>query len=236
MWKNLWHRKILNNVKVTYRIKGLNQDRLIESLKKRGITLFNVKKINNKLMYISVNLNQSKNFFAIAKELCYNVKKVRYFGKGLFAYSLLKNAGLVIGALLFIAVAVVSNDFVFSIDFSGTGSVCHKEVRQYLNSCGVTERARFSSFSLEELEDGILASNPNLTFASATKKGNSLKVYLVLKTQPPQTLGGNVGSVALHGVFSLAFQQLHERIHLGGIGKVGFIQQVQNRLFPENLF
>ena len=85
-----------------------------------------VKKINNKLMYVSVNLNQSKNFFAITKELCYNIKKVRYFGKGLPIYSLLKNAGLVVGALIFIAVAIVSNDYVLSIDFSGSGSVCHK--------------------------------------------------------------------------------------------------------------
>jgi len=192
LWKNFGLNKIREKVKVTYKVEGLNQNRLIENLRKRDITLFNVKKINNKLMYMSVNLNQSKNFFAITKELCYNIKKVRYFGKGLPLYSLLKNAGLIIGALIFIAVAIVSNDYVLSIDFSGSGSVCQKEVRQYLSEQGVTEKSRFSSFSLERLEDGILSSNKNLTFASVTKKGNSLKVYLVLKTEPPKTLGGNV--------------------------------------------
>jgi len=190
LWKNFGLNKIREKVKVTYIVEGLNQNRLIESLRKRDIALFNVKKINNKLMYVSVNLNQSKNFFAITKELCYNIKKVRYFGKGLPLYSLLKNAGLIIGALIFIAVAIVSNDYVLSIDFSGSGSVCHREVRQYLSEQGISEKSRFSSFSLEQLEDGILSSNQNLTFASVTKKGNALKVYLVLKTEPPKTLGG----------------------------------------------
>ena len=195
MWKNLWHRKILNNVNVTYRIKGLNQDRLIESLKKREITLFNVKKINNKLMYISVNLNQSKNFFAITKELCYNIKKVRLYGKGLFVYQLVKNAGLIIGALAFVLICVISNDYIFSINFSGSGSVCQSEVREDLACNGIAEGARFSSFSIERLEDGILASNPRLTFASAVKKGNRLEVYLVLKNQKIETLGKNVSQL-----------------------------------------
>ena len=192
MWKNLWYRKILNNVKATYRIEGLNQDRLIESLKKRGILLYKIKKINNKLMYISVNLNQSKNFFAITKELCYNIKKVRLYGKCLPFYKLVKNVGIVLGALAFAIVSILSNDYIFSISFSGTGSVCQREVREFLASKGITEWSRFSSISLERVEDEILASNSRLTFASAVKRGNELQVYLVLKTQKPQILGSGV--------------------------------------------
>ena len=54
-------------------VEGLNQDNLLGILNKRGIKLYDVKKISNKKVYISVNLNQSENFFAITKELCYNV-------------------------------------------------------------------------------------------------------------------------------------------------------------------
>ena len=52
---------------------GLNQERLLESLKKRGVSMFDVKKTSPRTMYISVNLKESENFFAITKELCYNI-------------------------------------------------------------------------------------------------------------------------------------------------------------------
>ena len=188
MWQNLRIGKMLKGVKVTYKVKGLNQDRLIEKLKKQGIVLCNLKKVDNKLMYISVNLNQSKKFFAITKELCYNVKRIRNEGKGAFFYYLLKNAGLIVGAIVFVVALVVCNDYVFRIDFHGSGAVYQREVREYLYSQGVKERAKFSTFSLQTVEDGILASNPNITFASAVKKGNTLSVYLVSKVAKPQVV------------------------------------------------
>ena len=179
---------MLRLVRFTYKVKGLNQDRLIEKLKKQGIVLYNLKKVDNKLMYISVNLNQSKNFFAITKELCYNVKKIGYEGKGVALYYLMKNLGLILGAIIFVITLAVSNDYLFKMEFYGSGSIYQREVREYLYSQGVKESVRFSSFSMQTLEDGILASNPNLTFVSATKKGNTLSVYLVQKTQKAQTV------------------------------------------------
>lgn len=191
MRKDFSHYKRLIGVKVTYEITGLNQDKLISTLKKRGILLYNVKKFNNKRMQISVNLNQSKNFFAITKYLCYNTKKIRYEGKGVPLYSLLKNFGLVIGALAFALIVYIASDFVFRIDFEGTGQVYAKEIRAYLKENQITEFSRFSAIDFERLEDNILANNPNLTFVSAKKNGNLLEIYSVAKTQKPTTLGGN---------------------------------------------
>ncbi len=190
MRKNFKNRKALSSVKVKYEITGLNQDRLLQELKKRDFTLYDVKKLSNRVMVISVNLQESENFFAITKNLCYNVKKVKLFGKGLPVYNLIKNFGLVLGALVFLAVAVISNDFIFDFNYSGSGKIYSRQVSEYLEGRKIAKFTRFSSFSTERLEDEILADNPNLTFVSVVKKGNTLDIYLTLKSAGASAVSG----------------------------------------------
>ena len=143
-------------------------------------------------MQLTVNLADSEIFFAIAKELCYNIKKVRYKGAGYPFYYLLKNFGLVIGCAIFIAVSVVFNDVIVQTTFVGSGKIYSREVSEYLNSVGVGAYSRFSSIDLKSLGEGILKSNEHLSFVSAKKKGNRLEIQLVLSNEKVQTLSGNV--------------------------------------------
>lgn len=195
MWKDIVARKGVKSLKVRYEVKGLNQDRLIARLRKKGLALYDVKKISNRKMYISVNFNESKNFFAITKELCYNVRKVRLTGKGKPIFQLMKNFGLVIGAVIFLFCTVIADDFVFNLSFTGNGSIYKREVIEYLSMQGVTRFSRFSSINLERLEDEILSSNSHLTFVSAEKKGKTLSIYLVLKSDGVERLEGNLSEL-----------------------------------------
>ena len=170
---------------------GLNQDRLIARLAKQGINLYDLKKVSNKKMYMSVNLNQSQKFFAITKEMCYNVKKARETGKHLWVYKLLTNFGLVLGALAFLVISFFSGDLLFGLEFSGNGEIYKNQVAEYLSRNGVQKYARFSDLKLDRLEDLVLANNDRLSFVSLEKKGNFLSVYLVLKTDKGEVLTGN---------------------------------------------
>ncbi len=186
MRKDFKNRKILRGVKVCYEVVGLNQDRLIEELKKRNFTLYDVKKLSNRVMHICVNLAQSDNFFAITKNLCYNVKKLRLLGKGLPVYKLLTNFGLAVGTLIFTLLTVLANDYVLSFSYSGSGAVYKWQIEQYLISRGIDKYSKFSSFEIDRLEDEILSQTPNLTFVSLRKRGNTLEVYSTLKTDKIQ--------------------------------------------------
>ena len=66
-----------------YLVEGLNQDRLINLLRIKGIALFDVKKQSPSLMSFCISVKQDKKFFAILKDLCYNkcvkVKKRHFF-------------------------------------------------------------------------------------------------------------------------------------------------------------
>lgn len=175
-----------------YEINGLNLDRFINTVRKRGIDLYDVKKYSNKRMRLAVKFSLSQNFFAIAEELCYNIKKVGEKGRARPLFSLLSSFGLVIGATIFIAVAILANDIVFDVCYSGTGKIYHREVDKYLESKGVKEYSKFSDIDLMRLEDGILASNDRLSFVSCKKKGNRLMIELVLSTEKVKALDGNV--------------------------------------------
>ena len=64
LWKNKGDRKNLTfankirGVKVEYKITGLNLDNFINTLKNRGIALFDIKKLNNKQKKLLFHVKQ----------------------------------------------------------------------------------------------------------------------------------------------------------------------------------
>ena len=163
-----------------YKIKGFNLDSLLNYVKKRGIAVYNAKKIQQNTMIVSVKYGQSKKFFAIAKELCYNITKIKDKGRFYPFLYLYKNLGLIIGSLIFLLLCVLANDYVFRIDYVGTGNVLKREVELQLKEYGVEEFSRFSSLDVDNLSKKLLASNPRLTFVECRKVGNVLVVNSVL--------------------------------------------------------
>ena len=195
MWKDKTSAKNLIKVKNTYLIEGLNLDRFINSAKNRGITLFDAKKISNKKIIISVSLADSEKFFAIAKELCYNIKKIKEKGPSLFLIKIKRSIGLTLGAIIFSICAFLYNDYIYGFSFYGSGAIYEKEILLYLNQLGIDKFSRFSSIDLAVLEDQILSDNQNLSFVSLEKRGNVLVVNSALSNASVDKLDGKIYSL-----------------------------------------
>ena len=176
----------------TYEINGLNLDRLLNFARNKGITLFNVKKLSNKKLIVTVSFKESQNFFAIANKMCYNIKKVRDGGRAYLLLSMYRSLGILVGAILITLSMIVFDDLLLGVDFTGSGSIYQREVNNYLIENGVVKFSRFSNYDLSVLEDGIVASNQHLTFASCKKVGSRLVVNLELSKDKVPTLDGNV--------------------------------------------
>lgn len=175
----------------TYKITGLNLDNLVNILKNKGVILKDIVKKDQKTLIVSVSYLDREKFFAITRELCYNIKKVGARGKYRLALKLARNLGLIIGAVIFAVCSFVIDDFVFSIDYTGSGSVYSREISAFLKSENVTPFTRFSSINLPALSDKILAHTDKISFAECVKVGNRLKVNLVLSEKPIKPLGGD---------------------------------------------
>lgn len=191
MWKNKSNKLSVSNLYTTYQIKGLNLDRFINSAKKRGINLYQIKKQAKNALTVSVKFDDRQKFFAFAKELCYNIKKVRDNGVAYPLLLLYRSIGLVIGAVLILITCIIFDNLIFSFSFTGSGSIYKREVAEYLNERGIKEFSTFSSISLEQLEDDILSKNSHLSFVSCQKRGNRLQIELVLSKDKVDRLDGS---------------------------------------------
>ncbi len=195
MRKDTQRGKNFIGVKDTYLVEGLNLDRLLYYAKNKGLTLYDIKKITNKRLIVSLSLRESQIFFAIAKEMCYNIKKIRQKGIALPLLMLWQKTGIVLGAIIFCISSYVYNDFIYGFNFSGSGSVLEKDVLAYLSGVGIKPFSRFSDINVERLEDQILASHPNLSFVGITKKGNRLCFDLALANKSADILKGDIYSL-----------------------------------------
>lgn len=195
MRKNTKRGKNFLGVKNTYLVQGLNLDRFLLLAKNKGITLYDIKKITNKQLIVSVSIKESAKFFAIAKELCYNIKKIKEKGLTLPLLMLWRKIGIALGTIIFCIACYVYNDFIYGFNFTGSGSVYEREVLSYLNSVGIKPYTRFSDINTQRLEDQILAASPHLSFVGITKQGNTLCFDLALANENTDTLLGNVYSL-----------------------------------------
>ena len=228
----------IKGVKRTFLIKGLNLDGLLNVARRKGIALYSVKKLGGKRMIVTVNLSESQKFFAIAKNLCYNITKVRDGGLFFPVYSLIKNFGLLLGGIVFVLFSVFINDVVFCFDFYGSGKMYAKDALSYMNSVGVKEFTRFSSLDLNTLADGILKNSDRFSFVSCQKQGNRMKVNLVLSPKPVGVLDGKAESLIsdVDGVIeSIKVYRGTARVKVGDTVQKGSLIVDGNVLVGENL-
>lgn len=192
MRKNNQNRKKLKSLFfTTYLVEGVNLDILTAKLKRAGISLYNLKKKDNKHLLLTIKSSSNENFFAITKEMCYNIKKVNDSGKFYPLLYFYRNLGILIGALVFTATVTFSSDIIFSFDYSGTGSAYRTEVERILDSKGISTGDRFSKIDLKKLSGYIRSESNRFSFVNCTKKGNRLCIELVLSKQPPTTMTGD---------------------------------------------
>lgn len=183
--KNKWNFDKIKGVYSEYKVKGVNIEVLLNTLKKNNIQVYNCKYIENKTICITVKLIDEQKFFAISKKLCYNVKKVKNSGKFLWLYKLITNPGIIVGCLLFVLLTSVFSDFVFGFKFVGDGRIYSNLVETQLQEMGVTRLSRFSKIDEKALANTILTENDEFSFVNCKKQGNNLVIELILSESKP---------------------------------------------------
>lgn len=189
MRKNIGDSKrVVLPVKSTYLVSGSNHQIFLNRLKKNQITVYSAKKRGKKQLIITINNKENQKLFAITKELCYNIKKIKDGGRFYPLLYLTRNIGVFIGAILFCVGIYLSSDRIYKVNFAGSGSVYQAEVQEILTDYGVKPYARFSSFDLKKLSHDLLRESDRFSFVGIEKHGNTLRVELVLSTLPPSSL------------------------------------------------
>lgn len=159
-------------------VKG-NLKYLAEYMRQKSIGLYKIKEGKNSSV-VTIDYADKHKFFAICKNMCYNYSV--YGFKGVLspvAYTL-SRIGLIIGAIFFIIMVKLSNDYIFYIEYKGSGSAIKNSIEDYLISENVRVGSNFNDINFEELSTNILKSNQNLIFVNCYKSGSRLIVNSVL--------------------------------------------------------
>ena len=156
---------------------------LINYLHEKGISIYNFNKINEKTAKICIDYADRRKFFAISKNMCYNIKKESY--KGFFSPLIyaFQYFGLFLGIIFSIFLSLYVDNILLDIKCVGSGACFSSKIIQTINDCGIKKYSKFSLINLKELQSIILSSNENLSFVTCEKSGNTLIVNSVLNVE-----------------------------------------------------
>ena len=182
-----------------FTVEGLNLDRLIGTLSRRGIRLYRMRKINRKTLKFSLKNEDKQKFFAIMENMCYNVTETGEYGLGRIPALLGRHPGAVLGVFL-LAFSLFFGDAVMTgvqFDHGDTHAMLvdapghvdfSAEAERTLEECGVRPFTFFAAYDRDELER-LLLKNPHFSFASVKKEGNRLVVELALADEETPLFG-----------------------------------------------
>ena len=171
-----------------YEVTGLNQERLLNTLRSRGVPVYKVRKLQKNRMRLTVSASSESKFFAILNGSCYNVKKLGASGIANPFVRLCGRPGRALGLAILIAACIYANGLLFAVDITGSGAVYRAEIEEVLAESGVKKFGRFGAWDFKAIERAIFASE-HFSFVSVEKAGNRLRVRAELSGDPPQVLG-----------------------------------------------
>lgn len=194
MWRHNKTAKKLN-VFCSYRICGYNFDRLINALYRKKIKLFDIKK-DGKFLFITVKGTDEQKLFAITEELCYNnIVKIKERGKSLIIPFLIRNIGIITGAVLLFISAVLFDNVLLDVNYTGTGKTEYQQIETVLYKKNIKRFSLFSDIDIPRLEDELLRETDAFSFISCKKNGNRLVVDATLNNQRQQIQNDNVEKI-----------------------------------------
>ncbi len=181
-------------------IKGLNQLRLLNTMRREGVRIKRTRIVSQSEMRISLPRKDLNKGVAILERLCYNytvigsltVRKRKFLAK----------LPLAVACVIAIAAAFASNLFVWRIEVDGAEGAMRMQVIEVINNCGV--RAFSTKASVDEKRIAqALRETVGISAASVAMRGNVLAVSVLTSEEPqPPESGGNVLKSAFDGVIT----------------------------------
>ncbi len=204
--KNFFYERLQERVL----IEGIMPERALLRLKRAGIGVYNVKKTQKNQILFHVKKKDSEKVFAIFPNVCYNnngytpytARKMGAVGIGKTLQKLKNRTGVVIGALLFCALTLYADNFIFGVDFVGT-DVYAREAIAALEENGIKPFSVYRAGN-EDLVCAKILSQKDVEFCSVKKSGLVAVVEVRLSPFSERTLvAGDMRSARTGTVLSV---------------------------------
>lgn len=182
-------------LRVVYKVKGEKIRYLPEFLHRKKINAYEFSLNSENECNITIDFSDSRKFFAICKNMCYNKTIIKYKGVLSPLTFFIKRLGFIIGGILFVCLTALFNDVLLSVKVTGSGSCFSEQTKSIVYQEGATKYSLFSRLDYKKIETEVLTQNPRLSFVSVKKQGNILVVDTVLSSSEPSVLGKNTSDL-----------------------------------------
>lgn len=173
---------------------GKFPERLLNMTMKNGIRLWGMRSGSNSLTaYVSAREYKLLRPFAKRCEL--NLKCTKKGGLPFIISQYKIRSGLLIGAVLYIAISIILSSFIWNININTSGSINEYELRDELRSLGLYEGAKISDINIHDIEQQATMDMDNIAWISINITGTLVNIELsprVDKKTPTEKTPSNI--------------------------------------------
>ena len=154
-------------------IVGRNQLLYLEKLKKHGITIYSIKKLDEKQIILRLDSDDVDKAIEFAGNMWYN-KIISYRGVSKLVRLIRTNIVIILAAIIFALSLVFLDNIIFEIDYSAAPKEKRKVVEQIVESQSISPLTPFSNVNESQLK--AKAVENGLSFFEVKKVGFKLKI------------------------------------------------------------
>jgi sporulation protein YqfD len=159
---------------VKIQVIGYNLDQLINKLQSKNITLYNIERVENNVMFFEIKLSQYKSVKPLLKNYEYNIK---YLGLANFKTWLKKNVAILLVIPFALGLMAFSTRFTWNIEIYGGDNLLKNQVIEILNDNNIS-KGKFLPKDNKIVEQILLKQLPNIAQVSCMTRGTTIVVNL----------------------------------------------------------
>ncbi|MEG2085834.1 MAG: sporulation protein YqfD [Clostridia bacterium] len=166
-------------------VSGFNSEKFINVFAKKGIHIYEYRKIKKSEGFLTVCYNDRKISVDLLTEMCYNAKIVDVYGVKPFAKKLFSEWLILLSAIIAIVISVYFGTVIKKIEISTAGITDKESVLLLLQEQGVKIGVPLKEISIDYLENKLAVLIPKVEYAFIEIKGATIFVTLTPKAEHP---------------------------------------------------
>jgi similar to stage IV sporulation protein len=177
---------------VSVKITGKGIERFINKLIRNDISVWNVKRHGVDTVFFFMKLKDVKKMRILARDSGCSITFQNRIGIPFLFKRLLRNSGLLIGALLFVAVIIILSNMVWRVEINGANPDTEYKIEKQLDKMGIkTGKLQFFIDDVETIQRELTNKIQVLTWVGVELKGTTFHLQVVEKKEPekPEEFG-----------------------------------------------
>ena len=162
---------------VQIKVVGFNLDQLLNKLQSKNITIYNIERSENNVMFFNIKFKQYKTIKLLLENYEYYTK---YLGVANFKNWLKKNIAILLVVPFIFGLMAFSTKFTWNIEIYGGEGELESSVIEILKDNNI-ERGKFLPKNNKLVEDIVLNELPNVAQVSCMTRGTTLIINISKK-------------------------------------------------------